>query len=88
MTRTRFFAGAALAAAVTCATASAAHACPACYGQADSPMTAGMNVAILTMVGIIGFVLSGVVAFGVMMRKRLGRIDAVRMTAPESTEHN
>ncbi len=66
-----------------------AHACPACYGQADSPMTAGMNAAILTMVGIISFVLSGIVAVAVMMRRRFGRFAALNAaTPPESTEHN
>ena len=35
-----------------------AVACPSCYGAADSPMTAGMDAAILVMLGITGFVLS------------------------------
>lgn len=35
-----------------------ANTCPSCYGAADSPMTAGMNSAILVMLGIIGMVLS------------------------------
>lgn len=66
----------------------AARACPACYGAADSPMTAGMNTAIMTMVGIITFVLSGIVAFTIMMRKRLQRFAAAAEHAAESTEHN
>ncbi|HUN66241.1 MAG TPA: hypothetical protein VMW43_09065 [Bacteroidota bacterium] len=37
---------------------SASAACPACYGAKDSPMTAGMNTAILVMLGITGVVLS------------------------------
>jgi hypothetical protein len=32
-------------------------ACPACYGAPDSPMTAGMNTAVLVMLGITGTVL-------------------------------
>ena len=32
-------------------------ACPSCYGAPDSPMTAGMNTAILVMLGITGAVL-------------------------------
>ncbi len=45
-------------------------ACPACYGAADSPMTDGMNVAILSLLGITGGVLAGFVAFFVYLRKR------------------
>lgn len=33
------------------------YACPSCYGASDSPMAAGMNTAILVMLGITGFVL-------------------------------
>jgi heme/copper-type cytochrome/quinol oxidase subunit 2 len=75
-----------LALGCTALAASAASACPSCYGAADSPMTAGMNVAILTMVGIISVVLSSVVAFTLMMRKRLARLSGG--AAPDSTEHN
>jgi LPXTG-motif cell wall-anchored protein len=32
-------------------------ACPACYGDPNSPMTAGMNTAVLVMLGITGTVL-------------------------------
>jgi len=79
---------AALSLAAVLVTASASHACPSCYGAADSPMIAGMNVAILTMVGIISFVLSGVVAFTLMMRRRLARFGAGATSAPDPTEHN
>lgn len=48
-------------------------ACPSCYGAKDSPMTAGMNTAILVMLGITGVVLSFIVAFFVMMWKRYRR---------------
>ena len=73
--------------AVLALAASAANACPSCYGAADSPMTAGMNVAILTMIGIVSVVLSSVVAFTLMMRRRLARL-AGAAAAPDSTEHN
>ncbi len=45
-------------------------ACPACYGAKDSPMTAGMNDAILAMLGIIGFVLSAIVACFLVIWRR------------------
>jgi hypothetical protein len=32
----------------------AAAACATCYGASDSPMTAGMNNAILTLIGVVG----------------------------------
>ena len=58
------------------AISSAALACPSCYGAADSPMTAGMNTAILVMLGIIGFVLVAISTFfgWVWRRSRKNRI--------------
>ncbi|HZY10224.1 MAG TPA: hypothetical protein VFF29_03640 [Bacteroidota bacterium] len=40
----------------------ALSACPTCYGVSDSPVRAGMDKAILTMLGITGFVLMLIVA--------------------------
>ena len=57
-------------------------ACPACYGAADNTMIDGMNTAIMTMVGIVGFVLSGFVAFFVMLRRRMMRMDEMARPAP------
>ncbi|HUL42779.1 MAG TPA: hypothetical protein VLY03_00325 [Bacteroidota bacterium] len=51
-------------------TATPSAACPVCFGAQDSPMTAGMNMAILSMLGIIGFVLSGFVGFFFFIRHR------------------
>jgi hypothetical protein len=47
-----------------------ATACPSCYGNAQSSRIDGMNTAILTMVGIVGFVLTGISSFFVRMAKR------------------
>src|SRR5271169_1458816 len=49
-------------------------ACPVCFGAKDSPMTAGMNMAILTMLGIIGSVLMGFIGIFVFMRQRYKRL--------------
>jgi p-aminobenzoyl-glutamate transporter AbgT len=38
----------------------AAVACATCYGASDSPMTAGMNNAILTLIGVVGLVYVGI----------------------------
>ena len=35
--------------------------CAVCYGDPDSPMSYGMNMGVLTLMGFIGFVLSIVV---------------------------
>ena len=45
-------------------------ACPNCYGDPDSSMTAGMNMAILSLLGITGGVLAGFMAFFVFLRRR------------------
>jgi heme/copper-type cytochrome/quinol oxidase subunit 2 len=50
--------------------ATAALACPSCYGAQDSPMTAGMNTAILVMLGIIGGVLASFVTFFLYLWRR------------------
>ena len=47
-----------------------AAACPVCYGANDSPMTAGMNTAILVMLGITGFVLVLIAAFFVWLWRK------------------
>lgn len=38
----------------------AARACATCYGAADSPMTQGMNNAILFLIGLVGLVYVGI----------------------------
>ena len=50
---------------------SLASACPVCYGASDSAAVDGMNKAILTMLSITGFVLTGVTSFFFMMRKKI-----------------
>ena len=46
------------------------EACPSCYGAAESPMTAGMNTAILVMLGITGCVLAIISGTFVMLWRR------------------
>jgi hypothetical protein len=58
-------------AALTAGFAAAAAACPACYGNLNSPRTAGMNMAILAMVAITAMVLGGISSFFLAMRKRI-----------------
>ena len=47
-----------------------AQACAACYGASDSPMAAGMNYGILSLLGIIVGVLAGVGGFFVYLARR------------------
>lgn len=48
----------------------AGWACAACYGQSDSPLAAGMNWGIFSLLGFIGVVLGGVAAFFVFLARR------------------
>ena len=45
-------------------------ACAVCFGDPESAMTHGANLAILTLMGVTGGVLGGIVAFALRMRKR------------------
>jgi len=61
------------------AAGSRALACATCYGASDSPLAQGMNWGILVLLGFIGTVLTGVVAFFV----HVGR-NAARLSKPGS----
>jgi hypothetical protein len=45
-------------------------ACAACYGQSDSPMAAGMNWGIVSLLGMIVVVLGGLAAFFIFLARR------------------
>jgi hypothetical protein len=47
-----------------------AQACAACYGQSDSPMAAGMNWGIVSLLTMIVLVLGGVAGFFVFLVRR------------------
>ncbi|MFO1511470.1 MAG: hypothetical protein U1F83_00910 [Verrucomicrobiota bacterium] len=59
-----------------------AWACAVCYGEPGSPMTSGLNWAILVLGGFIGMVLTGVAGFFVYVRHRATAI--ARPTPPDS----
>jgi hypothetical protein len=52
------------------ATPRAAFACPVCFGQSDSPMALGTNMAIFFMLGVTGSVLAGFGAFFIYLMRR------------------
>ena len=55
---------------------SSALACATCYGASDSPLAQGMNWGIATLLGVIGSVLAGVVAFFVHVGVRSAKLNA------------
>jgi hypothetical protein len=55
---------------------SSALACATCYGASDSPLAQGMNWGIATLLGVIGAVLAGVVAFFVHVGVRSTKANA------------
>lgn len=55
---------------------SSALACATCYGASDSPLAQGMNWGIVTLLGVIGAVLAGVVAFFVHVGVKSARLNA------------
>jgi hypothetical protein len=62
--------GALLLASLSLLAPGTAQACAACYGQSDSPLAAGMNWAIMSLLGIIVLVLGGVAAFFIFLARR------------------
>jgi len=56
-------------------------ACGSCYGAADSSSTAGMNFAILSMIGVTGGVLAAMSSFFFYLRKR------ALLSVASETEH-
>ena len=50
-------------------------ACAACYGQSDSALAKGMNMAIFFLLAVIVGVLSGVVVFFVHVGRKSSSLD-------------
>ncbi len=51
-------------------------ACAACYGQSDSPLAAGMNWGIMSLLGFIVFVLGAVAGFFIFLARRSAALKA------------
>jgi hypothetical protein len=51
-----------------------AQACATCFGASDAPMAQGMNAGIFALLGVIGFVLTGVVTFFGYLAWRMSRL--------------
>jgi hypothetical protein len=67
-----------LAVAAVLGCASPALACAVCFGDPQSPLTKGALMGVYVLVGVVGFVLTGITATGVFWiqrSRRLARID-------------
>ncbi len=78
-----------LLAAVAVAAAAAPRplwACAACYGKSDSPMAAGMNWGIFSLLAVVVSVLGGIAAFGIYMARRAAALSAANAPVAPSSE--
>lgn len=66
--------------------APAAHACSVCFGDPESPQTAGMNAAIGTLLGVTLVVLSGVALFGSVVAWRFAQQTVARDSAGDERD--
>jgi hypothetical protein len=57
-------------------------ACAACYGQSDAPMARGMNWGIVSLLGVIVSVLSGVAGFFVYLAHRSPSVSPTATAEP------
>lgn len=55
-------------------------ACAACFGKSDSPLAAGMNWGIFSLMGVVVCVLGGIATFFVFLAKKAA------MTAPPAPQ--
>ena len=62
---------------------SPAFACATCYGASDSPLAQGMNWGIMVLLGFIGAVMTGIVAFFI----HVGR-NSAKMSVPGPNSNN
>src|SRR5258706_13389825 len=70
----RWFVSGSIMTVLTLAISRPAAACPVCYGANDSPMNAGMNTALMVMLGITGVVLGIISLFFVLLWRRHRRL--------------
>ena len=62
-------------------------ACPVCFGQSDSPMVAGVNMAVFFMLGVTGSVLAGFAGFIVYLMRRAKLVAAGPYEHTQSESH-
>ncbi|GMW00834.1 MAG: hypothetical protein AMXMBFR84_19710 [Candidatus Hydrogenedentota bacterium] len=67
-------------------TSPAAMACATCFGEADAPQTKGMSLAILTLLGCTGAVLTGAVGFVGSIAWRIHAMESGNLVSIEPSE--
>jgi len=65
-----------------------AQACATCFGASDAPMAQGMNMGILSLLIVVGFVLSLFGAFFVFLVRRSGRAPMPGRAPHDSSAHH
>jgi hypothetical protein len=72
---------------VVCVISPAAWGCATCFGDVDSAQTQGMNMGIITLLGITGVVVGcmAVVTGAILLRMRRMSLEAVRTGEESST---
>jgi hypothetical protein len=67
----------------------AAKACAACYGKSDSDLARGFNWGVFTLLGVVGCVLGGFVAFFIYLAKRSAAMSQNQnvVSLPETTQN-
>ncbi len=63
-------------------------ACATCYGASDSPLAQGMNWGILTLLAVIGSVLTGVVCFFVHVGRKSSALDRAQSNPNTTDPHS
>ena len=61
------------------ASATAALACPVCFGAPDSPQVRGLQMGILALLGVTVVMLGAFATFFLYLRRRLRAADAAEM---------
>ncbi len=57
-----------------------ASACSVCFGDPDDPQSHGMNMAVLTLLGVTGSVIGSIVAVGTSIALRIRRAELAAMS--------
>jgi hypothetical protein len=68
-----------LAAAAGAFAPSPLFACAACYGKSNDPLAHGMNWGILTLMGVVVFMLASVATFFFVFLRRAAAAEAKRL---------
>ena len=61
---------------------SAVQACSVCFGQSEDPAMASIKIAVFTLMGFTGTVLTGVAGFIIQLRRRARRFNDRQHQAP------